>query len=320
MKPNNDESMNSNDIIEFNVGGCQYTTSKTTIISYPDSMLSLMVNGLIPSATDKKKRIFIDRDGPLFRHILNFLRDKQLNLPDSFTEYAQLRQEADFYRIEPIIIQLDSLFSNKLGNKSSISSSLSSLVASNTNNLCDSTTSNTTKSLYFTVISKLYQGTLDSIIGCVRLLSLVSALDANSKRFLNYLINQNKLNNPKENQSALIVDSFICECKFMHEEKIICCKPCGLGSGADASLINLCQSIVRVAKRYGIQTGYWEDMFYLNVESSMPNREQLSSLFTDKYNAKLLSTAMCDKRSTYDENSTVTLIERWHIPECKFNN
>jgi hypothetical protein len=323
MKPNSDESMNCNDIIEFNVGGCQYTTSKTTIMSYPDSMLSLMVAGLMPSATDKKKRIFIDRDGPLFRHVLNFLRDKQLNLPDGFTEYAQLRQEADFYRIEPIINQLDTLFSNKLGSKSSISSSMSSLVvSSNVNNICDSTTltQNPTKSLYFTVVSKLYQGTLDSIIGCVRLLSLVSSLDANSKRFLNYLINQNRLNNPKENQPTLIVDSFICECKFMHEEKIICCKPCGLGTGADANLINLCQSIVRLAKRYGIQTGYWEDMFYLTVESSMPNREQLSSLFTDKYNAKLLSTTMCDKRSSYDENLTVTLIERWHIPECKFSN
>ena len=102
MRPND-----SNEIIEFNVGGSTYTTTKTTITSYPESMLCRMISGSIPTATDIKQRIFIDRDGPLFRYILNFLRDKRLNLPENFTEYAQLRQEADFYRIEPIINHLD---------------------------------------------------------------------------------------------------------------------------------------------------------------------------------------------------------------------
>jgi hypothetical protein len=100
------------DIIEFNIGGTTYTTSRTTVTSYPDSMLCCMISGRLPNATDAKQRVFIDRDGPLFRYILNFLRDKQLNLPDDFNDFRQLRQEADFYRIDPIITQLDKQYPN----------------------------------------------------------------------------------------------------------------------------------------------------------------------------------------------------------------
>lgn len=260
-------SNDSNEIIELNVGGFSYTTSRTTILSYPDSMLSRMISGHMPTATDTKQRIFIDRDGPLFRHILNFLRDKRLNLPENFSEYAQLRQEADFYRIEPIINHLDCIFHNKLNinSKNSISSSMTSLV-STANTVVPETNSNP-KGLYFTIVSKLYQGSLESLIGCIRILGALSSLDANSRRFMNCLMSQNgttlsssngnNSNNtsnggtsPQNNVS--IIDCFVCECKFMHEEKIICCKPCGLnGGGSDANLVNLCQSIVRLAKRYG---------------------------------------------------------------------
>jgi hypothetical protein len=49
----------SNEIIEFNVGGKYYTSSMSTIRSYPDSMLSHLVNSSLPSATDSKSKIFI---------------------------------------------------------------------------------------------------------------------------------------------------------------------------------------------------------------------------------------------------------------------
>lgn len=308
MRPND-----SNEIIELNVGGCSYTTSRTTILSYPDSMLSRMISGQMPTATDTKQRIFIDRDGPLFRHILNFLRDKRLNLPENFSEYAQLRQEADFYRIEPIINHLDCLFHNKLNLscKNSISSSMNSLVSTTDSNPAS-------KGLYVTIISKLQQGTLETIIGCIKILGTISSLDTNSKRFLSCLTNSNATNSngASTNIPANLIDNFVCECKFMHEDKIISCKPCGLnGSGNDPNLVNLCQSIVRLAKRYGITTGYWEDMFYLSLESSAPNREQLCSTLTEKNSAKLLSSCVCDRRGSYDENSNSSLVERWFLGE-----
>lgn len=236
---------NENEIIEFNVGGSFYTSSRTTITSYPDSMLCRLVSGGLPSATDTKSKIFIDRDGPLFRYILNFLRDKRLNLPENFNEYAQLRQEADFYQIEPIVNYLDSKKLNKL------SSSMQSLASIDLKP--------ESKGFYFTIVSKLYQGSLESLTGCIRLLTTFTALDPNSKKFMN-----NLLNPPQGSSSTLPttnqLDKFVCECKFHHEEKIVCIKPCGLNG--DPNVANVCQSIVRLAKKYGITTGYWEDMFY----------------------------------------------------------
>lgn len=304
------KSTDSKEIVELNVGGCVYATSRTTILSYPESMLSHMISGDIPSATDSKKRIFIDRDGPLFRYILNFLRDKRLNLPENFAEHAQLRQEADFYRIEPIILQLDSSHSSL---KHSVSPSLTSLAALSIDD------AHTTKGIYFTIISKLYQGSIVSLIGCIRVLGIFTTLDANSRRFMSFLLNQHQ---PTSSDSSLnqlpaklAIDCFVCECKLMHEEKLICCKPCGLNGPTDPKLVSLSQTIVKLAKRCGLSTSYWEDMFYLSMEASCPNREHLSAILNDKHNGKLLSSSVCDHRSSFDENTNSTLIERWSLPD-----
>ena len=40
----------------------------------------------------KTERCFVDGDGKLFRHILNFCRTKQLTLPDNFDELDLLFQ------------------------------------------------------------------------------------------------------------------------------------------------------------------------------------------------------------------------------------
>lgn len=250
----------SNEIIEFNVGGSYYTSSRTTITSYPDSMLCRLVNSSLASATDAQSKVFIDRDGPLFRYILNFLRDKHLNLPENFTEYAQLRQEADFYRIEPIIAYIDSLFNKKLNKNSMIGSSMTSLnsIASDMNK-----PELSSKGFYFTIVSKLYQGSLESLTGCIRILNTFTTLDANSKRFMNNLMNPASGSSSSANSLPTLsqLDKFVCECKFHQEEKIICVKPCGL-TGGDPNIVTACQAVVRLAKKYGITTGYWEDMFY----------------------------------------------------------
>ena len=136
---------------------------------------------------------------------------------------------------------------------------------------------------------------------------------------MNCLMNQSadpkNENSTPTTQTFNLLDSFVCECKFMHEEKIICCKPCGLIGANDANLANMCTSVVRLAKRFGITTGYWEDMFYLTLESGVPNREKLCSVLNEKHSGKLLSSCVCDRRSTYDENSTSTLVERWYLTD-----
>ncbi|KAI7791168.1 BTB/POZ domain-containing protein KCTD6a isoform X1 [Triplophysa rosa] len=100
---NGDWTHTMTDTVTLNVGGHLYTTSLTTLQRYPDSMLGAMFRGDFPTTRDARGNYFIDRDGPLFRYILNFLRTSKLTLPFDFKETELLRKEADFYQIEPLI-------------------------------------------------------------------------------------------------------------------------------------------------------------------------------------------------------------------------
>ena len=44
-------------------------------------------------------KYFIDRDGVLFRYILDYLRNKKLVLPENFQETKRLAMEAEFYEL-----------------------------------------------------------------------------------------------------------------------------------------------------------------------------------------------------------------------------
>ncbi|EPQ11057.1 BTB/POZ domain-containing protein KCTD12 [Myotis brandtii] len=68
------------DILELNVGGQVYVTRRCTVVSVPDSLLWRMFTQQQPQelARDSKGRFFLDRDGFLFRYILDYLRDLQL--------------------------------------------------------------------------------------------------------------------------------------------------------------------------------------------------------------------------------------------------
>lgn len=93
------------DIVELNVGGVTYATTLGTLQqAEPDSPLAII--STLNSAEirtifgrDSKNRIFIDRDGILFRYILDYLRNQKLSLPENFSERDRLRIEADYYRL-----------------------------------------------------------------------------------------------------------------------------------------------------------------------------------------------------------------------------
>ncbi len=91
------------DVVQLNVGGALYTTTKVTLGRFPNSMLGAMFSGSLPITCDEDGRYFIDRDGSLFGYILNFMRSSRLALPDDFKHFDQLAIEADFYQIEPLI-------------------------------------------------------------------------------------------------------------------------------------------------------------------------------------------------------------------------
>ena len=100
------KSLSSSDIIVLNVGGIEYTTSRATLIKYPESMLARMFSGTVPTAIDKKGRYFIDRDGKLFHYILQYLRTGFTIFPEDKLESEALTIEADFYMLDKLSSQI----------------------------------------------------------------------------------------------------------------------------------------------------------------------------------------------------------------------
>ena len=103
-----------NQIIRLNVGGVIHTTTRTTLCTYPESMLGAMFSGDFGANVDENGHYFIDRDGEIFKHVLNFLRSNRITLPEDFTEWDLLLSEADFYQIQPMIDALKSVRIEKL--------------------------------------------------------------------------------------------------------------------------------------------------------------------------------------------------------------
>ncbi|XP_039598534.1 BTB/POZ domain-containing protein KCTD12-like [Polypterus senegalus] len=107
------------EIIELNVGGQVYVTRHATLVSVPDSLLWTMFSQKKPKelARDSKGRYFLDRDGFLFRYILDYLRDLNLVLPDYFPEKSRLQREAEFFQLRDLSQRL----SPKVSKENSIS-------------------------------------------------------------------------------------------------------------------------------------------------------------------------------------------------------
>lgn len=93
------------ELVVLNVGGVLHTTTQSTLTRYPSSMLGSMFSGRYkPSMLrDAQGHLFIDRDGAMFRIVLNFLRSSMLCLPAGFSEFDLLEAEADFYQIPELL-------------------------------------------------------------------------------------------------------------------------------------------------------------------------------------------------------------------------
>ncbi len=85
--------------ITVNVGGTVYMTTLATLTRVEGSMLGALAEALSDEV------LFIDRDGPSFRYVLNYLRDpfpKPL-LPGTGADREQLAREADFYGLPGLL-------------------------------------------------------------------------------------------------------------------------------------------------------------------------------------------------------------------------
>lgn len=95
-----DHNLATETMVELNVGGTNFQSSRSVLSQQPDSFLAGMVSGRHQVNRDKSGRIFIDRDGDQFKSIVNFLRNpsKPPTVRDS-TESELLASEAAYYGI-----------------------------------------------------------------------------------------------------------------------------------------------------------------------------------------------------------------------------
>lgn len=88
-----------NHIVHINVGGVAYTCVKKTFQAFQDNPLfSQIINQNGRRAEDGS--LVIDRDGTTFRHVLNYMRLGALIVPDDFSEWELLLDDARFYQLK----------------------------------------------------------------------------------------------------------------------------------------------------------------------------------------------------------------------------
>ncbi|XP_053642101.1 BTB/POZ domain-containing protein kctd15 isoform X2 [Cherax quadricarinatus] len=114
--------------VHIDVGGSIYTSSLETLTRFPESRLARLFNGSIPIVLDSlKQHYFIDRDGKMFRHILNYMRHGRMLLPDDFTDHDLLLEEARYFEIDGLVKQVEEMKkARQEARKSLLSSSHSS--------------------------------------------------------------------------------------------------------------------------------------------------------------------------------------------------
>jgi hypothetical protein len=84
-------------VVDLNVGGTLYSTTRTTLLRH-DSMLAAMFSGRHELKRRADGRVFIDRDGELFKYVLQYLRDGDLDVEDlDQVLRRRLKREAAFY-------------------------------------------------------------------------------------------------------------------------------------------------------------------------------------------------------------------------------
>ncbi|KAK6491961.1 hypothetical protein HHUSO_G4176 [Huso huso] len=106
--PTSAQLTKSNAPVHIDVGGHMYTSSLATLTKYPESRIGRLFDGTEPIVLDSlKQHYFIDRDGHMFRYILNFLRTSKLLIPDDFKDYSLLYEEARYFQLQPMLAELE---------------------------------------------------------------------------------------------------------------------------------------------------------------------------------------------------------------------
>jgi len=101
--PHATKKIKVNEIIRICVGGQNFKTTRTTLMSDENCMLAKMfendVSGRAPAMKDEDGYYFIDRSPKYFESILNFLRTGEVDAPVCL-DLKFLLLEAEYYGIQ----------------------------------------------------------------------------------------------------------------------------------------------------------------------------------------------------------------------------